>query len=458
MSQTQKYIVEPQRQVPVTEQRDVIVAGGGVTGVMAAVAAARAGADTLLVEARSHLGAVATMGLPLQGYCDRDGHQIVGGLAEEFRQRLMAIGGATDFIPCAMHNPYVVVDPECVKIVCQQMLLESGAKLLLHAPVVSAVTEGGHIQAVIIEGKSGREAARGGVYIDCTGDADVAFRAGADCDMEPAERLQTNTLNMILAGVDTEKIQRCVREDPERFKLFSLLDPDELTAHPRYILVGLKELADDARREHPEWGHLWNIACYITLVSPGMVCINSVHTDNLLATDTRELTRIEISGRAQAQQALAFYRGYIPGFENARLVSTGPWTGVRETRRLRGLRRLTVDGIREGARSDEDVALGGYPVDIHDPDTNQLVFYKVPVYGIPYGCMLSDRVDNLLVAGRAISATHEAMASSRVMAQCMALGQAAGTAAALCRGKDVSARALDTGALRAVLRGNGQIL
>ena len=458
MSPELNYVIEPQRRVPVTERRDVIVAGGGVTGVMAAVAAARAGADTLLVEARSHLGAVATMGLPLQGYCDRDDRQIVAGLAEEFRQRLMKLGGATDFIHCEMHNPFVVVDPECVKLVCQQMLDEAGAGLLLNAPVAGALTDGGRIEAALIEGKSGREALAAQVYIDCTGDADLAVRAGAEFDMEPADKLQTSTLNMILTGVDTDRIRACIREDPETYRLYELLNPDQLIHNPRFILVGLKEIAARAQAEHPEWEHLWNIACYITQVAPGTVCINSVHTDGLCGCDTRDLTQIERSGRLRAQSALAFYRGYVPGFENARLASTGPWAGVRETRRLRGMRTLTIDTITGGVRPADTVALGGYPVDIHDPDSNQLVYYKVPPYGISYGCMLTDRVENLLVSGRAISATHEAMASSRVMAQCMALGQAAGTAAAMCARDHTTPGRLDVDALRAALLEAGQLL
>lgn len=451
-----KYVIEPQRRLPVTEKRDVIVAGGGVTGVMAAVAAARSGANTMLVEARSHLGAVATMGLPLQGYCDREGRQIVEGLAEEFRQRLIQIGGATDFIPCEMHNPYVVVDPECVKLVCQQMLDDAGVDFLLNAPVAGALTSDNRIEAALIEGKSGREALEAQVYIDCTGDADLAVRAGADFDMEPADRLQTSTLNMILTGVDTDRIRTCLREAPDTYRLFDLLDRDQLIRNPRFILVGLKEIAAKAQAEHPEWEHLWNIACYITQVAPGTVCINSVHIDGLCGCDTRDLTQIERSGRLRAQSALAFYRGYVPGFEHARLASTGPWAGVRETRRLRGIRTLTIDAITGGERPADTVALGGYPVDIHDPDSNQLVYYKVPPYGIPYGCMLTDRVENLLVSGRAISATHEAMASSRVMAQCMALGQAAGTAAAMSALSETTPREIDVSALREALLKAGQ--
>lgn len=458
MEESKRFITEPQRDLPITEEVEVLVAGGGVTGVMAAIAAARAGASTLLVEARAHLGAVATMGLPLQGFCDRNGNQIVGGLAEEFRQQLMAIGGASDFICCRMHNPFVIVDPESVKLVCQKMIEEAGVKLLLHTPVTAAIGGSKGIEVAIIEGKSGREALKAEIYIDCTGDADLAVRAGASYDMASKEQLQASTLNMILGGVDTEKIKQCLVEDPEQYKLYPLLDRETLIRNQRFVLVGLQEIAKIAQGDHPEWEHLWDIVCYITLMSKSTVCINSVHMDSLCGCETRDLTQIEMMGRRRAQHTLAFYREYVPGFENASLISTGPWAGVRETRILKGKKRLTIDAIREGRIPDDTVALGGYPVDIHDPDINQLVFYLVPCYGIPYGCMLTEDVGNLLVAGRAISATHEAMASSRVMAQCMAEGQAAGQAAAMAVQEGILPGDLDVCKLRNALTEKGQIL
>lgn len=458
MKEINRFITEPQKNLPITEEVNVLIAGGGVTGVMAAVAAARAGASTLLVEARAHLGAVATMGLPLQGFCDRSGSQIVGGLAEEFRQRLIAIGGASDFISCHMHNPFVVVDPECVKLVCQQMIEEAGVKLLLHTPVTAAIRGSKGIEVAIIEGKSGREALKAEIHVDCTGDADLAVRAGASCDMVSKEQLQASTLNMILGGVDTENIKQYIAEDPERYKLYHLLDRETLMNNQHFVLVGLQEFAKKAQNEHPEWEHLWDVVCYITLISKGTVCINSVHMDSLCGCETRDLTQIEMMGRRRAQHTLAFYREYIPGFENASLISTGPWAGIRETRILKGRERLTIDAICEGCIPDDTVALGGYPVDIHDPDTNHLVFYHVPRYGIPYGCMLTEDVGNLLVAGRAISATHEAMASSRVMAQCMAEGQAAGQAAAMAVRDGILPGDLDVRRLRAALAEKGQIL
>ena len=154
-------------------------------------------------------------------------------------------------------------------------------------------------------------------------------------------------------------------------------------------------------------------------------------------------------------QAYGFYKKYVPGFENAALTATAPWAGIRETRILEGRRTLTLEAIRQGEIPPDTIALGGYPVDVHSPENNGLIFYKVPTYGIPYGCMLPQGVQNLLVAGRTISASREAMASSRVMAQCMAEGEAAGTAAALCAGEGLTPEALPVERLRSALIARG---
>ncbi len=449
------FIVEPERRIPLMEDRDVIVAGGGVTGVMAAVAAAREGSDVLLVERNASLGGVAAMGLPIQGYVNHDGQQIVKGLAEELRQRLVAKGGALDhFIPCEMHNPYLVVDPEMVKLVLSEMLRDAGVKVLLHTQVANVRMDGDRIDTVFVEGKSGREAFRAKVFIDCTGDADLAALSGAPFSIADAVSLQASTLNFILTNVDTEAVKKFVLECPEEYGLFPLLDGEQFFRSDRYIMVGLQGLAERARREDPQ-SALWGNVCYITLVAPGTVCVNSVHVDGYNACDTRDLSEIERLARERVHQTYGFYKKYVPGFENAALTATAPWAGIRETRILEGRRTLTLEAIRRGEIPPDSIALGGYPVDVHSPENNGLIFFKVPTYGIPYGCMLPQGVQNLLVAGRTISASREAMASSRVMAQCMAEGEAAGTAAALCAREGLTPEALPVERLRSALIARG---
>lgn len=451
-----KTIQEPAKTIPVLAEADVVVAGGGMSGVIAAVAAARNGAKTILVERFSCLGGVATMGLPLQGYCSDTGEQIVTGLPEEFRQRLIARGGAVDhFINCKMHNPFVVVAPESVKIVCQQMLQEAGVTVLLNTVVTDVIGSPEHLEAVIVEGKSGRSAILGSYFIDATGDADLVVRLGLPCFIASNEDLQASTLGIILSGVDKTKIQKCLLEDPETYDLYPLIPREQIGNADYYIMAGLGNVIKKAMQEK-QFENLYGMSNFVTLPD-GLMYVNSVHVSGQSTCDTVDLSELEQRAREQADIVVAFMKKYIPGFENAVVVSTGPWLGIRESRIIDGEALLTVEDISKGLIPDSTIALGGYPYDFHqkDSDDNKVQFYKVPAYGIPYGCLIPKASRNLFVAGKTISATREAMCSSRVMAQCMAEGQAAGTAAAMCVAKNCSSMELDLQELRAVLIRDG---
>jgi len=456
------YIHEPARKTPIHKEVDVLVAGGGLSGVMAAVSAARSGAKTMLVERYSFLGAVATMGLPIQGYCASDGSQAVMGLADEFRRRLRAAGGATDFIPCAMHNAYLVVDPESVKLICQRMIQEAGVDLLLSAPVVDLAMRENRIAAAVVEGKSGREAIVANQYIDCTGDADLVARSGGAFQMAKVHALQATTMNVQMAGVDIRAIQKLIRGDPSGNTLFPLLSREQVSTNERYIMVGLTEYLRRAASDNID-GLSWGNVCYITLVNEGTVCLNSVHISGLNPCDTGELTSIETQGREEAWKVAAFMKKYIPGFENAYIIATGPWAGIRESRNIKGIRTLTEADVRTGNIPEDTIGLGCYPIDFHikgsangseisaSEEKNGLKFEKVPLYGIPYGSLVPENSQNLLVAGRTISATRTAISSARVMAPCMAEGEAAGIAAAICASESSMPSALDADRVRSAL-------
>lgn len=451
------FITEKPRQTPITEKADVIVAGGGLTGVMAAVAAAGAGCSVVLIESKAYLGGVATMGLPIQGYVNQNNERIVAGLAENFRLRLIKMNGATeDFINCAMHNPYLIVDPEKVKLVCQEMLYQAGVKFLLHTQVVDTIVEDGRITALLVEGKSGREALIAKEFIDCTGDADIAARSGVPFSLgsEKDGSLQAATLNFRMDGVDIQALMRALFDNPERYDLHNLLPRKQFRGSRHHIMVGLGNLIEEAKQDGFD-GHIWKCVNYITQLDENAVSINSVHVKDKNGCDTRDLTFIETDARSQVQEVIRFLKLYVPGFENAFLTFTAGWAGIRETRRIKGMKTITVEDIRAGNRPNDTIALGGYPIDIHSPNDNGLVFEKVPTYGIPYGCLVPEKIDNLLVAGRSISATHEAMASTRLMAQCMALGEAAGTAAALCCKGSESVRDVDVTKIQKLLISGG---
>jgi hypothetical protein len=449
-----EYIEEPPRRTPVVTKADVIVAGGGPAGLMAAIAAARLGAATLLVDANGHLGGVATMGLPFQGFFDRDGRQIVRGLAEEFVTRLRSAGGALpEFTQCSLHNPFLIIDPETVKIVAQEMAADSSVETLLHTWVAEAVADLSQVRALMVQNKSGREALVGKIYIDATGDGDVAASCGVPFSVGRTQDglTQSATLNFRLDGVDTAKLCSRIVEDPELLDLHPMLSRKQFRGNGKHIMVGLRNLIDQARRDG-----IRDLPCefvnYITLIQEGAVSINMVHVKRVKGHDARDLSRAEMEGRGQIPVIIEFLRKYVPGFEKARLTASAARIGIRETRHIQGAYTLTEDDVMAGCRPTDTVAVGGYIIDIHSPTAGDVELLKVPPYGIPYRCLLPTGIDNLLIAGRCISATHEALATARQMSTCMAMGQAAGTAAALAVQSRCLPRDLPVGDLQNVLR------
>ena len=454
-----RYLTEPARQIPIVAHGDVVVAGGGLTGVMAAVAAARAGSDVQLVERLGFLGGVAAMWLPLQGYFDCEGRQIVKGLGQEFIDRLRAIGGADDqFVPCALHNPFLIIDPEAAKLVCLEMVEEAGVELHLHTWATGVYTEDQRLRAIFVENKSGRQAVSGRLFVDASGDGDIAawcgapFTVGREADGIP----QSATLTFRLDGVDTEAVRRLLLLHPERFALQGM-PHSQFRTNRRYILVGLKSLVDQARAEGFEGVPVTKL-CYITMLAPGAVAINMTKVHRVRGHDARDLTRAEVEARKQIPGLVAFFRRYVPGFEDARLTTTSSQVGIRETRHIEGDYVLTVEDIKAGRRFEDTVATGGYPIDIHSPTGGEVNLTRVPAYGIPYRCLTPRATENVLMAGRCFSATHEALASARVMATCAAMGQAAGEAAAWAAREECSARQVDVHDLQARLRANGAFL
>jgi hypothetical protein len=448
------YIEEAPRRTPVASETDVVVAGGGPAGLMAAIAAARMGAATLLVDANGHLGGVATMGLPFQGFFDREGRQIVKGLAEEFVSRLRSAGGALpEFTQCSLHNPFLIIDPETVKTVAQEMAVDAGVETLLHTWVAEAAVDSARIRALLVQNKSGRQALVGKVYVDATGDGDVAASCGVPFSVgRPQDGLtQSATLNFRIDGVDTATLCSRIVEDPERFDLHPMLSREQFRNNGKHIMVGLRNLIAQARREDGQ-----ELPCefvnYITLIQEGAVSINMVHVKKVMGHDAKDLSRAEMEGRRQIPLIIDFLRKFVPGFEKARLTTSAGRIGIRETRHIQGAYTLTVDDVMGGSRPADTVAVGGYIIDIHSPTAGDVELVKVPPYGIPYRCLLPEGRENLLIAGRCISATHKALATARQMSTCMAMGQAAGTAAALAVQSKCRPRDIPIGDLQDVLR------
>jgi hypothetical protein len=434
---------EPARDIPVVAAPEVLVVGGGSAGIAAACAAARAGADTMLIEAYGFLGGTLTL-VTLGGFCgihavldEEHLGRVVGGLCLELEARLAA---SDAILPPKRHGRIVGVPYESVSLkrIADEMVAAHGVRTLLHTSAVDVQVEEGRVAAVIVQNKGGRAAILPRVVIDCSGDGDVAARAGAGFALGDEGETQYGSAMFRLGGVDQARVAALTRADIRGHLERALEDGYPL---PR-VSTGVHVNPLDG-------------VVHLNVTKLGD---KSGAPFNLI--DPEDLSEAEREGRRQVRLYEDVFRKYVPGFERARVIDIGARVGVRETRLIQGDAVLTEAHVRECAKPADGIACSSWPLETHGrgPVTNWDFLPDGEYYGIPWGCLVVKGFDNLLVAGRNLSADHGAQASARVAGPCMAMGEAAGTAAAMSLAREARVRDVDVTRLQARLEHHGAIL
>ena len=445
---------------------DIIVIGGGPGGLPAAIAAARQGAKVLLVEKNGYLGGNLTIGLPLLAYLDKDGNQVIKGIAQEFIDELAKRNAAGPHRWCPMHDSVTIYDHEVFKVVAFEMCQKAGVEILLHTQVIGADTENGMLRSITLFGKAHRVEAHAKVFIDATGDGDVGFIAGATFEMGQAGTgvLQPPTMMCTVGGIDFDRVIDYLDQNPEEMKLAPTIetypgyDASYLKTNPRqHVLVGFRKMFASLR-EKGELPVDRDTLIYIQSLIPGQAHLNCTRHLNIDGSDVFDLTRAEIEGHIQNLKLVETLRSHVPGFENCYLVQIYPFLGVRESRRFHGLRTLTEDMLLQGEIGGDSIGIGSYIIDIHDGAGAGTIVKKVRPYGLPYGMTVSRDFGNLMFSGRCASMDAVALSSARVMPPLMAMGQGAGVGAALAVKQGINPGEVDVLEIRRILLHDGVML
>ncbi len=428
---------------------DIAVIGGGPAGLATAITAAREGKKVLLADKNGFLGGNLTIGLPILGFLDEHGNRCIAGFAQELVDRLAERHASYGVRECPKHNSTANVDAEAVKILAFEMCREAGVEVLLHVEAVDAAVENGSLRFVTLYGKCNRITVFADLFVDCTGDGDVGCLAG--CSYEAgrgeAQEMMPPTVMCTIEGVNDQALLDYVEEHPDEMKPMSTTietkpgyDAAYFKADPNYIFVGMTQLWSRLKAEGICPVERGNIIL-INGLHKGQMYVNTTRLLDVDGTDVFDLTRGEMDGHLQLKGLIETFRKFVPGFESCYISSIAPNIGIRETRRFKGLKSVALTEALDGAIPEDSICLSGYTIDIHYNNSRGTLFKKLDrAFGIPYGCLVSAEVSNLMFAGRCISVDDHVVGSTRVMACCMAMGQAAGlaTAMALDAGKPLS--------------------
>lgn len=436
---------------------DVILVGGGPSGSIAAIAAAREGAKTLLIEQHGFLGGSLTaMGVgPMMSFHNGAGKQVVVGQPQELIDRLVAKGASPGHIVdstgyCSTVTPF---DSEALKIELEEMAHDAGVNILYHTMLADVMRDRDKVQSIVVCNKAGLIRFDAQVFIDASGDADLVARAGVAFQKGRASDggMQPLTMNLKVANVDVEELRNHVAQHPDDF-LHSC--SERVAGAPRLSLGGFESEWAKAK-ERGEVNMPREHVLFFETATPGVFIINTSRIQGIDPTDPFQLSRAESIGRKQAQEIYNFLRKYAPGFKECTFLGTPARVGVRESRHLIGQYTLTLDDLVNEKQFPDPIAVGGYPIDVHpvrDSETGVEQHLKPDIeYQIPMRSLLVESPSNLIVAGRAISATHEGAGAIRLTPIAMAIGQAAGTIAAVALRQGVAPNRVNYADVRDVL-------
>lgn len=452
-----KTIKEPAREIGVRAEVDVLVVGGGPSGIMAAEAAAKdKNLKVMLVESRGFLGGNLTIGLPILSFLGPKGNQVIRGAAQKFIDRLRAKNAAGEHKRCKNHMSLTIIDPEEVKTTAWEIMDEAGVNVLCYTFVSDSIVENGEVKGVIIESKAGREAILAKTVIDCTGDGDVAFRAGVECHKGDKEGgMQPPTLMYSMRGVEMQKLRDAICNEPQKYDMDVM--PPEQFREGHFITVGLRGCIKEAQESGLDIPVARTIL--ITGLKEDEIWVNMTRVNGVDSTLPESYTKGEHDARKQMYVVAEYLRRFVPGFEKAWIETVAPFMGIRESRVIVGKYVMTAEDILQQKHFDDVIAVAGYPVDIHHAKGGDCtMLFCDDAYDIPYRVLVPEKIENLLVAGRCSSMNHEAMAATRVMSTCMALGEAAGTAARIALAAGVKPSQVDVAEVQKALLANGAYL
>lgn len=456
---------------PIAHRRaDVIVVGGGAAGVAAAMSAADNGASVILLERGSALGGELVGGLPYLSVANAAGEWIVGGPTTALLEAADALGGyaGRPFDGRAMWG--ACVDPEVMKLVVVEALASRGVSVLVGCGVTDAIVSDGRVRGLLAQAKNGSIVLEGNVYIDASGDGDVVALAGGEVVVgDGAGTLQPVSLTFRMSHIDFDTYLAWIGANPDEFNLAEnpAFGYTRQEAARAVVDQGLPFCVLDGQRPETRLGSaiadgsmypttaIW---MWPTSTARGEMAFNTTRASGIDGTDSADLGRAAATLAGQVRQATTFMRANLPGFEGAHLSGVAPKVGIRETRRIVGVETLDTESVIEGRKHPEGVARGAHHVDIHGDGTAQVRQYVEGgrSYDIPYRALIPAGLENVLVAGRCLSSTREANGSARVIGTCLAMGQAAGTAATMA--SDGTVLDVDVAALRQRITDQGGVI